>query len=87
MELSRHGLERNYPGRNSLGGVVWVELSKSGQERNYPGRNNSGGIVLDGTLGWNCPGWKCQGTIGPTEIVANSQKHSIFVAYLPKNCL
>ena len=62
MELSRHGLERNYPGWNSLGGVVWVELSRSGQERNYPGRNNSGGIVLDGTLGWNCPGWKCQGT-------------------------
>ena len=63
MELSRHGLERNYPGWNSLGGVVWVELSRSGQERNYPGRNNSGGIVLDGTLGWNCPGWNCQGTV------------------------
>ena len=32
------------------------------------GRNNLGGnclagIVPDGTLGWNCPGWKCHGTI------------------------
>ena len=58
MELSRTGLEWNY--------LEW-------NERSYLGRNNLDGIVLDGTLGWNCPEWKCQGTLLST-----------FHSYLPR---